>query len=275
MPKNERTSVLRQARATTGIEGQDTRIAGGRAAHVTKNTGVDYQKDLGIKATASKANAIRANEQEFQEKVGTAEKNIAAYDADVSSKYNAAKGKIDKAKGEYGTFSKVVDKAWKDQKKGWIPVTLVDENNNEEGTYYLPKESAQEMAGKKGMWTNWNPKGNQLYVSTKVEGGRYIGEELHKALGGAEKEIYNKWYEVSAPTLLKGYDKLKGALSGAEKDLSNQYAAASTASSNSKTDVALAKNQRQLDWDTIKENYARRKESMAELFSNYKVKEAK
>ena len=195
MANDVRQGVLRQARASTGVEGQDTRTAGNRSAHTSRGSFINYYDDLGISTTAEKARNIRTEEADFQSRLSKQQGIISEYEKNLQEGYSSGKSQLDAARGEIGSFENMVNKSWKETKSSWIPVTLVDENNKEEQTYYLPKEAAAKIAEEDGLWTNWNPEGNHFYVSTKVKGGRYRGQELHEALGGAEKEIYNKHLE--------------------------------------------------------------------------------
>lgn len=275
MPNEQRIGALRGARTTSDITGQDTRLTGNRTSHLSRGSMINYQKDLGFSASEDTAKVMRKQKAAYEAEVAAREAAIADYEKQVAAAYSQGKGKLGAASSQLGNYSSVVSKAWKEQKKGWVPVTLVDEKNNKEGTYYLPRESATELAKTKGLWTNWAPENTELFVSTKVQGGRYRGQELHEQLGSAEKEIYNKWYEQSAPTILKEYNKAKGVLSGAYKDLESQYAQATSTASTARGAVSASKELNAMNWKDAKNDYNKKKETIAKIFSNFKVEEGK
>jgi hypothetical protein len=103
-----------------------------------------------------------------------------AYSKATSEADAKAQGILDAAKGQAAGIKK--------QTISTIPINVVGEGNKIEGTYYLPKEVATKIASEKGLFTNWGKDGS-FNVSVKVEGGRYIGQELHDSFRSASEEV--------------------------------------------------------------------------------------
>lgn len=143
---------------------------------------------------------------------------------DYRNRVNAAVGQQESAIGKYqSTYSSAMSEAEKQaagiladaqgQVAGikryttpTIAVNVVDASgNNVEGTYHMPKEVAEKLAGEKGVSTRWNEDGSfNVSVRTNEEGGgRIIGAELHEAFRNAEsqlaeyQDIYDSQYDAA------------------------------------------------------------------------------
>jgi hypothetical protein len=265
------TGVLRQARIKTGVEGQDTRLAGDRQKHLSRGSFINYYDDLGFTATAEGANQFRQKQSEFSEQLSTAQQGAADYKRNIDS----ASGVLQGAKKKYGTYDKFVSSNWDKLKDTFVNVRVVDSKNNIEATYKLPKEAAEELAKEKGLYTLYNPDGNWMNVATKTKGkgpmgGRTVGKELHEAFMSSEKDIYNQWYEKSTPTLLESWKMAQKQIAEGEKTLGTAKANLSVAN----TDIKLAQNQNAFSWQQLKDDYQRKKSAMAEVLSKMNFEEA-
>lgn len=283
--RNEvREGVLRGARATTGQEGQDTRISGARPAHVSRGSFINYYDDLGISTTPTGAGQIRKEEADFQSKVATQQGIINQKRAEVNSAYAAGQQKIADASSKIPKLpglSEALSTSWNKTKSSFTPITVVSgKDNKTEGTYRLPKEVATKLAAEKGLYTNWGPDGT-FYVSANVKGGRVVGAELHEALGKAQKDVYSQWYDSALPTISKqlGLSQsqvaaAKGQIASASSQLSGSYSAASSQLAEAEGVLAGLKSNREAQWKELRDNYQKRKDTIASIFSNLKVEEA-
>lgn len=274
--------ILRQARTTTGQEGQDTRVTGGRTAHMNRGNFVNYYDDLKISTTPEKARVLREEETAFNTQVGEIKAKIGKSKSLLEQQKAAGQAKIDAAAGKIPDvpgYKEALDQAWQSTKKTFVPIRVVS-NGKIEGTYMLPKEAAENLAKEKGITTSWANGG--FNVDVRVQGGRIRGAELHKALGDATNSVYNKFVTSVTPKLTESIKSAKGQVSqaqgvlqGAQKQLNEQYTSASSEIAAAQGSLDAKTAARNMQWETIRDNYEKKKATIAQIFANMKVEGAK
>lgn len=274
--------MLRQARTTTGQEGQDTRVVGGRAAHTSRGSFVNYYDDLKISTTPEQARKVREEEAAFNTQVGELKGKIDSSRSTLDQQRTAAQSKIDAAASKIPDvpgYKEALSSAWSQTKKTFVPIRVVS-NGKIEGTYMLPKEAAENLAKEKGITTSWANGG--FNVDVRVQGGRIRGAELHKALGDATNSVYNKFVTSVTPKLTESIKSAKGQVSqaqgvlkGAQNQLNEQYTAASSEIATAQGALDAKTAARNMQWETIRDNYEKKKATIAQIFANMKVEGAK
>lgn len=274
--------MLRQLRTTTGQEGQDVRLAGDRATHMNRGNFVNYYDDLKVSTTPEKARVLREEENTFntqvgeiKQKIGKSKSLLEQQKAASQAKINAAASKIPDVPG----YKEALSSAWNQTKKTFVPIRVVS-NGKIEGTYMLPKEAAENLAKEKGITTSWANGG--FNVDVRVQGGRIRGAELHKALGDATNSVYNKFVTSVTPKLTESIKSAKGQVSeaqgvlkGAQNQLNEQYTAASSEIATAQGALDAKTAARNMQWETIRSNYEKKKETIAQIFANMNVESAK
>lgn len=273
--------VLRQARASTGQMGQDTRLAQGRSPHVSRGNFVNYYDDLKISTTPEGAGKIREEEAAFKKELAARQKEVNRQRSLVEAQYAAGQEQLAAAYGnlpDIPGYKEALADSWKKAKGSFVPIRVVS-NGQIEGTYMLPKEAAESLAKEKGLTTSWANGGFNVDVRAQ---GRVRGAELHTALGEATNSVYNKFVTEATPKITSALKSAKGELSsaqgvlkGAESSLNEQYTAASSSLSAAEAALAATKAKRAMEWKNIRETYEKKKETIAQIFSNMKVEEAK
>lgn len=290
MPPEARQGMLRGARATTGVEGQDVRLAGNRAAHTSRGSFINYYDDLGISTTPEGAGQIRKEKSEFQGKVKEQQAIINQKRAQVEEAYRAGQGQLASASSKIPKvpgLSDAISSSWNKTRNSFVNINVVDSNNNIEGTYKLPKEVAESLAKQKGLYTNYLPDQNAFYIATKSKGkgpigGKTIGKELHEKFVEAEKTIYDKWYESALPQISKSLglstkqvNEAKAQLASASGALSSSYSSASSSLAGAEGVLTGLESLSASQWKDIRDKYQKKKETIASIFSNLSVEKAK
>lgn len=277
--KDAYRGVMRQERQTTGIKGQDHRVAGdpNRVAHVTRGDYINYYDDLGFSTTQEHADILKQEEANFQSSAADYQNQLDTNTSDLNTKYQTKLGKIDEAYASLDPV-KILDNLWKETSSDFININVVKQDGKggyiTEGTYHLPRATAEDLAKKKGVATNWDDEGN-FYVDVKTaKGGRYIGQELHEGFSQGEKDIYQQWYTQAAPLVMSQVREGKGVLAGANAQLNEQYTTSAGSLGQSQITLDSAKNQRTMDWEKLRNDYQKKKETIKSILSNTTVKEA-
>jgi len=277
MANEVRSGMLRGARAETGEGARSGNT--NRGSHVGRGTYVDYYKDIGISTTKEGAKQFKDTKAAHDAAVAAAQAEIDAANQQVESQYAAGQSAIKDASGKIPEFNKALQTAWKTSTSDFVKVNVVKQDGKggyiTEGTYSLPKTAAQDLAKKQGVATNWGKDG-QFYVDVKTsQGGRYIGEELHTAFSQGEKDIYNKWYVSAAPQIKRGILDNKAEIGKATGMLGESYATNKGMVNASQVQVDSAKEIAGQDWQKMKDDYNKKKATIASIFGNFKVDEAK
>lgn len=270
--------MLRQARTTTGQEGQDTRIVGGRDKHTNRGSFVNYYDDLKVSTTPEQARLLREEELAFHNQMGEIKGKIDSSRSSLDQQRASAQAQIDAAAGKIPDvpgYKDALDSAWQSTKKTFVPIRVVS-NGKIEGTYMLPKEAAENLAKEKGIKTSWANGG--FNVDVRVQGGRIRGAELHKALGDATNSVYNQFVTSVTPKLTSSIkdaksqvSKAQGVLKNAQNQLNEQYTSASSEIATAQGAVDAKTAARAMQWETIRNNYEKKKATIAQIFANMKV----
>lgn len=274
--------VLRQARTTTGQEGQDTRTTGGRDTHMSRGNFVNYYDDLKISTTPEQARLLRDEELAFHTQMTDVQGKISSSRASVEQQKAAAQAKIDAAASkipDVPSYKSALNEAWSKTQKTFVPIRVVS-NGKVEGTYMLPKEAAENLAKEKGITISWANGG--FNVDVRVQGGRIRGAELHKALGDATNSVYNKFVTQVTPKLTSSIKDAKsqvsqaqGVLKNAQNQLNEQYTSASSEIATAQGAVDAKTAARAMQWEDIRNKYEQKKATIAQIFANMKVDSAK
>lgn len=283
MPNETRTAregALRGARGAIGMEGQNVRMGtvGNRDEHTSRGSYINYYDDLGVSTTPENAQSIRGQEKEFNTGVAEQQGKISAANSQLQGQYSQGTAQIDVAKSGVPTSKAAIDTAWKQTKSTFVPVRVVSGDKIEQ-TYYLPKESADNLVKSQGLFANYVDNGKYLNVEVQGKGGKVVGKELHTALGQAEKDVYNNWYINSAGTMTKAVNQANTAFNTQKQQaydtLDTQYASESGKIGEAQGVVDSAVNKRAAEWDQIHSDYTKKKATIADIFSKMKVNEAK
>ena len=279
MANDTRGGVLRgDARARTGVEGQDIRTSMGREDHLSRGSFVNYYDDLGISTTASGAKEIRANEAKFNQTIAEQQGKIGGAREQLEGAYTAGQSQISAAWGNLPGYKEAISESWNKAQKDLTPIHVVHGTGDDfvtEGTYYLPKEALDDLQKQEGIAYRWDDKGN-FYVDVKTsKGGRTIGQELHDAFRQGQEDYYNSWYSQAAPTIAQQIDQGAAALNAASSQLESSYASQSGEIGTAQSIIDSATGQRNMDWAKMRDDYAKKKATIAEIFGNFNVAEAK
>ena len=279
MANDTRNGVLRgDARARTGVEGQDTRTSMGREEHLSRGSFVNYYDDLGISTTASGAKEIRSNEAKFNQTIAEQQGKVSGVKGQLEGAYKSGQEQISAAWDQLPGYKEAISESWNKTQKSLTPVHVVHGTGDDfvtEGTYYLPKEALEDLQKQEGVAYRWDDKGN-FYVDTRTsKGGRTIGQELHDAFRQGQEDYYNAWYGQSAPAIAKQINEGRTALGEASNQLETSYATQSGEIGAAQSIIDSAVGQRNMDWAKMREDYTRKKATIAEIFGNFKVAEAK
>ena len=279
MAENPRNGVLRNDREKTGVQGQDIRLTDDRKKHLSRGSFVNYYDDLGISATAEGADNIRAQEQTYKTSLAEQQGKVKTASDELEGQYSSGKSKIAAAWDKVPGYKEGISTAWNATKKTLTPINVVRQDGKggyiTEGTYYLPKESAEGLAKEKGVATNWGPKG-EFYVDVKTsKGGLTIGEELHNAFRDGQRDYYNAWYSKSAPVIASQIKKAEGQIGDAESALESGYATGKGQVGAAQTTIDSAIYKHDSDWGKLRSDYQERKKNIASMFANIQFEEAK
>ena len=279
MANDTRNGVLRgDARARTGVEGQDTRTSMGREEHLSRGSFVNYYDDLGISTTASGAKEIRSNEAKFNQTIAEQQGKVSGVKGQLEGAYKSGQEQISAAWDQLPGYKEAISESWNKAQKDLTPIHVVHGTGDDfvtEGTYYLPKEALDEIQKQEEVAYRWDDKGN-FYVDVKTsKGDRTIGQELHDAFRQGQEDYYNSWYSQAAPTIAQQIDQGAAALNKASGDLESSYASQSGEIGTAQSIIDSATGQRNMDWAKMREDYARKKATIAEIFGNFNVAEAK
>lgn len=272
-----RQGVLRDDRGKTSIGNQDTRQGFGREQHTGRGNYINYYDDLKLSTTPENAQLIRKQESDFNSEVATNQNKIKEAEGVLSSQYAEQQAKLAAAERDLPGFNEALKDSWKKQQKSFVSVNVVRNEKGKyitEGTYYLPRETAESLAKDKAVATNWGADG-KFYVDVKTaKGGRYIGAELHTAFQKGSDQIYNQWYVATAPNLKKSIIEAQNQINKSEGLLNSSYITAKGQIGTAQGQIDSATSNRAAQWEQLRNDYLKKKDTIAQIFSNMKVEEA-
>jgi hypothetical protein len=143
--------------------------------------------------------------------------------AETQSNIDTARTDFDNAaKAGRGQINSAYDDAVKGIKKGKIDtvfIRVLGRNDEIEQVYEVPRDYAKEFATKsEGLWTNWHPNNQFLYVSVEAKGGgKNVGKKLHSAFGDAQTQT--RQYQANNETVYK--QSIRNANTQRDKELGN------------------------------------------------------
>lgn len=276
MENDLRTGALRGARSYEVDEsGETSRInavgAEARAAR-TEQHGKSletFYEDLGISATPEGYKAVSENESAYQKELKAKKGEIAT----ATNSYNSANktyqeqlAAINKAKSSIPDLNSAVNTSWATYKSSsLVPIRVIGPGDKVEAVYYLPRDTANNLTGKPGIFASWVDGGRNFNVMVK----NYRNGELHDALRPAAQNVQST-YMSQAKT------KIANEITQANKQITAQAAQLSGVSGQlaeykgsidgANNYISAAEKQRADAWKDLRDTYSARTETMKEIF---------
>lgn len=269
----------------TGTGTMRTAGDSGREAHVGRGTFVNWYEDLGISTTQPAAEGMRKEEQEYKAKVAEQESRI----AEARSKYNEAQGRLGAAQGElsgkYGEVSGIqlpelqsaVDNSWNQYKSSLTPVRVIGRGDAIEATYYLPRETADQLIAKRGIFASYVDGGQYLNVMAKDYRNQELHDPLREGAISLETQYRAKAQEqiarelgVAQGDINNAYGQLDSA-QGQLNEAAGQIGAYGAEIASAEGMLSGVKQKHQDQWNEIHGKYQQRSEKMKSILENIMV----
>jgi hypothetical protein len=137
-----------------------------------------YKKDWGFAVTPEQEAGANQYKGDIDKRLAQQKSALASaqsqFAAQMSAADKEAQGLLSRARSEAAGI--------KGGSMDLVSVRVVDgSGKNVEGSYTVPREVADKLAATKGLSTSWIS-GNTFNISSRVDGGRTQGQELHDAL---------------------------------------------------------------------------------------------
>lgn len=312
MANEVRSGVLRGARTSSEMTGQDTRLAGNRMEHVSRGSYINYYDDLGVSTTEDAAIGIRKSEKEYNTRVSEAQGRIDAENARIQAEYEKSRQQLEEQRPENINVEGVLNEAWEvyttgDRgSTGWrnpytnelvsadeVPagyeeywqdwfrdkpttttVRITGSEHAGDREYTVPWEQATGFLGG-GLNTTWTNNESYATVDTHTR-GQNIGQQLENGLSQMEAAYRGGFEEAAMPYIERGIDTVnrnKQIFGEAEGVLESSYTNASGSLAGSQSQLNAAKAQHDNEWALVRENYAKKKDTIQNIFSQFKVEE--
>lgn len=271
-------SALRNAGLRAQRESIDTgqgtqRTAGNiqREQHIGRGTFLNWYDDLGISTTRPAADQIRKEESEYKARVSEQENKLSDVRGKLSGAYSELASQESQISGtKLPQLNAAVEKAWGGFKSTLTPVRVMGPNDTIEATYYLPRDAANELVGKRGLFATWVDDNKYLNVMVKDYRNQELHDPLRSGAATLESEYRSKAQESIAKELGIASSQLgaaanqigeaKGTLSGYDAQISAAEGALSS-----------VKQQHQQKWDDIHNKYNERRDKMKEILGSLSI----
>lgn len=271
-----RNTGARAARGSVDTGQGVARTAGSeqREAHIGRGTFVNWYDDLGISATRPAADQIRTEEAAFKGKVAEQESRIAA-----------ARSQLDSAKGELASgyrelegqsanlpdLGDATNESWNTYKSTLTPVRVIGRGDSIEATYYLPRETADNLMGQRGIFASYVDGGAYMNVMAKDYRNQELHDPLREAAASLEAQYRTKAQEQIAGQLGDAQGQFNESMNNAYGQLGEAGARVQGYENeiNSATGMLEGvKQQHQAQWDEIHGKYKARAQKMNDILGS-------
>lgn len=163
-----------------------------RSARDNGGSIAQFYDELGFTTTPDLYEKIMADEQSYNKEMSSYRDRVATAEgeyAKANQQYAIDQKKLEDANKKIPALNKAIDDSWKQYKRDLLPIRVVGPNDKIEGTYYLPKDVADGLMGKRGIFASYQDNNKTFNVMAK----NYRNQEIHDMLREGQQSLESNY----------------------------------------------------------------------------------